>query len=201
MSIHSHLYNGSEYVDYDNFFIGHQYFETDDWEDGTVHYDGILYRDVPLQFDIRQDELVTDNFAGPLRIRLVSQKVRQFTLLGHTFVRIVSDSLQNTGVRTGFYDQLYAGGVTLLSKRNKIIEEYIENGKLVSEFIQKDRYYILKDGRYHSVKSKKSVLSLYADRRKELQKYLRENKVRFRENPEYAMVLMTRHYDSLTRPL
>lgn len=201
MSLSSHLYNGSEYVDYDVFIKGHQYYESDDWEDGSVHYDGTLYRDVPLLYDVVLDELITDNFAGPLRIRLVSQKVRQFSLPGHTFVRIVTDSLPDTGLRTGFYDQLHSGGVSLLCKRTKIIYEEIESGRVNKEFLSKDRYYIFKDGKYHPVKSKRSVLSLYAGHRKEIQKHLRANKVRYRENPETAMILMTRHYDSLTRPL
>jgi hypothetical protein len=114
MHLHSHLYNGSEYVDYDHYIDGHQYFGSDEWEDGTIHYDGTLYRQVPLLYDVRYDQVITENLAGPLRIRLVAEKVRYFTLLGHTFVRIVADSTTQGGVRTGFYDQLYDDRVQVL---------------------------------------------------------------------------------------
>jgi hypothetical protein len=39
-----------------------------------VHYDGTLYREVPLLYDVRLDQVITENLAGPLRIRLVPKK-------------------------------------------------------------------------------------------------------------------------------
>src|SRR5687767_14800174 len=46
------LNNGREYVDYDINIKGHQYFQTDEFEEGTVVYEGTLYKDIPLLYDI-----------------------------------------------------------------------------------------------------------------------------------------------------
>ncbi len=201
MDVHSHLYNGSEYVDYDNYIDGHQYFQSDEWEEGTIHYDGTLYRQVPLLYDVRLDQLVTENLAGPLRIRLVSEKVRYFNLLGHTFVRIVADSTQQGGVRTGFYDQLYEGNVQVLARRTKLIHEQITSGRVEREFFSRDRYFIRKAGQFYPVKRKGSVLGVFNDRKKELQRFLREQKIRYKQDPESAMVQLARQYDALTKSL
>ncbi len=201
MNMQSHLYNGSEYVDYDNYIEGFQYFGTDDWEDATIHYDGTLYRDVPLLYDIKLDQVITDNLAGPLRIRLVSEKIRYFTLLGHTFVRIVADSVQNPVVRTGFYDQLYAGNVQVLAKRIKLIHEQISNGQVERDFYERNRYFVKKEGKFYPVKGRGSVLGVFDDRKKALQKYLREKKIKYKRDPESAMVQMARYYDALTKSL
>ena len=201
MHLQSHLYNGSEYVDYDHYIEGHQYFESDEWEGGSVHYDGTLYRDVPLLYDVRLDQVVTENLAGPLRIRLVPEKVRYFTLLGHTFVRIVADSTTQGGMRTGFYDQLYDGNVQVLAKRVKLIHEQITSGRVERDFYERNRYYIRKGGQFYAVKRKGSVLGVFDDRKKELQKFLREQKIRYRKAPESAMVQLARQYDVLTKSL
>jgi hypothetical protein len=201
MHLHAHLYNGSEYVDYDNGIDGHPYFESDEWEDGAVHYDGTLYREVPLQYDVRLDQLVTENLAGPLRIRLVPEKVRYFTLLNHTFVRIVADSTLQGGVRTGYYDQLYDGRVQVLAKRVKLIHEQISSGRVERYFYGRDRHYIRKGDQFYPVKRKGSVLNVFDDRKRELQKFLREQKIRYKQNPEAAMVQLARQYDALTKSL
>jgi hypothetical protein len=201
MHLHSHLYNGSEYVEYDHYIDGHQYFGSDEWEDGVIHYDGALYREVPLLYDVKLDQVITENLAGPLRIRLVSEKVRYFTLLNHTFVRIVADSTQQGGVRTGFYDQLYDGNVQVLAKRVKLIHEQITSGRVERNFYSRDRHYIRKAGQFYPVKRKGSVLSVFDDRKKELQKFLREQKIRYKQNPEAAMVQLARQYDALTKSL
>jgi hypothetical protein len=201
MHLHSHLYNGSEYVDYDNYIDGHQYFESDELEDGVVHYDGALYQGVPLLYDVRLDQVITENLAGPLRIRLVSEKVRYFTLLNHTFVRIVADSTQQGGVRTGFYDQLYDGNVQVLAKRVKLIHEQVSSGRVEKHFYGRDRHFIRKAGQFYPVKRKSSVLRVFDDRKKELQKFLREQKIRFKQNPEATMVQLARQYDALTKSL
>ncbi len=201
MHLHAHLYNGSEYVDYDNRIDGHPYFESDEWEDGAVHYDGTLYRGVPLLYDVKLDQLVTENLAGPLRIRLVPEKVRYFTLLNHTFVRIVADSTGEGGVRTGFYDQLYDGGVQVLAKRVKLIHEQISSGQVERHFYGRDRHYIRKGNQFYPVKGKGSVLSVFDDRKRELQRFLREQKIRYKQNPEAAMVQLARRYDALTKSL
>jgi hypothetical protein len=201
MHLHSHLYNGSEYVDYDHYIDGHQYFGSDEWEEGTIHYDGTLYRQVPLLYDVRYDQVITENLAGPLRIRLVAEKVRYFTLLGHTFVRIVADSTTQGGMRTGFYDQLYDGRVQVLVKRVKLIHEQIASGQVDRDFYERNRYFLRKNGHFYSVKGKGSVLSVFDDRKRELQKFLREQKIRYKRDPESAMVQLARHYDALNKSL
>jgi hypothetical protein len=193
---YSHLYNGSAYVDYDISIDGHQYFISDDSEEGTVYYNGALYHDVPMLYDIRNDELIVDEYSFPHKIRLLAEKVSYFSVRNHNFVRIVADSLTNTAIKTGFYDQLYTGQIQLLAKRIKLINEEIASGKVEAEFVEKNQYFIWKDNRYFLVKSKKSVLKILGERKKELQKGLRENKLKFRTNKEEAMILMVKTYDA-----
>src|SRR5690348_16627231 len=58
----SHLYNGSQYIDYTPIGEEHPYFLTNDWTNGTVIYDGEKYENVPLLYDISADKLVVEHF-------------------------------------------------------------------------------------------------------------------------------------------
>jgi len=41
-----------------NFECGHPYFESDDWVEGTVHYDGDLYEGVAILYDLVSEKVV-----------------------------------------------------------------------------------------------------------------------------------------------
>src|SRR4030095_11137029 len=104
----SHLYNGSEYVDYDHKIKGNPFFASSYFADGSVFYDGILYHDVQMFYDILHDDVVIKNYNG-LPLILAKEKVHSFNFSGHQFVRAVSDSSNADFKISGFYDVLFDG--------------------------------------------------------------------------------------------
>ncbi|MBC7923212.1 MAG: hypothetical protein H7Z75_19205, partial [Ferruginibacter sp.] len=122
IGVHSSLYNGSQHVGYDPHVRSHPYLESDDWQAGSVRYDGVWYRDVSALYDIVGDELIIQHYNRGFEIQLLREKISHFSLPNHTFVRLVPDST-NAALRAGFYDQLYDGKVAVLAKRTKIVEE------------------------------------------------------------------------------
>ncbi|MBC7919685.1 MAG: hypothetical protein H7Z75_01200, partial [Ferruginibacter sp.] len=150
-------------------------------------------------YDIVGDELIIQHYNRGFEIQLLREKISHFSLPNHTFVRLVPDST-NAALRAGFYDQLYDGKVAVLAKRTKIVEESTTQGTTRKEFVSQDRYFIRKDQAYYPVKSKGSVMNVFKDRKKPLSKYLKEKKIRFREDPEYATVALARYYDTLGNP-
>ena len=59
---HSPLYNGREYVNYDKYITGNQFFLSDLLEEGSIMYDGVLYRNVSLLYDIVKEEVIVEHF-------------------------------------------------------------------------------------------------------------------------------------------
>lgn len=195
------LYNGIEYVDYDKYIKGHQFYESQDWENGAIHYDGVLYRNVPLHYDLMRDEVIVEHPNETGEIRLIPERVQYFSLLNHTFIRLVADSAKSSLGRTGYFDLLYDGNVQVLAKRSKEIEEKITNLAVNRTFLQKDRYFVQQSGVYHAVKSKKSVLKLFNEHKKTLAKNLRRDGIRFKTDRELAMIKLAGYYDALRKPL
>ena len=190
------LYNGSEYVEPEQTNEQHPFFISEDWVNGTVAYDGEVYENVPLLYDITSDKVITElHNANPLV--LVPEKLTRFSLSGHTFERIQNETINNTLPRTGYYDVLYNGKTKVISLRQKIRQEKIESIKDIEIFFdERPRYFILKNGSYFPVKSKISVLKLLPDKKHELKHFASRNKLRFRKNREMALTRLAEFYDT-----
>jgi hypothetical protein len=195
------LYNGPEYVDYTRWFVtrtGHQYFPSADKEVGNVRYNGHLYRGLPLRYDVVRDQLVTQHPTSPLTLALVSERVQEFSLGPYLFVRLPADSAGTSDMTAGFYQVLADGHAQVLAKRLKRMQTQTVNRNVNAQFYPKDKLYIKKAGLYYPVDSKGSVRRLFADREKEVQRYLKEQKLKFNKTQlEASVVLLTTYYNSL----
>ena len=190
----AHLYNGSGYETYDVHIKGNPFF-LPAMQSGSLYYDGMRYENLPMIYDIHHDELIINRYTQNFRIRLVNEKTSYFTLENHFFIRIVQDTSNNPVIPTGYYERLYDGNITALAKRRKRIDETILAEGLSSQFIEDDLFYIRKDNIYYAVRNKRGVLDIFRERKKEIKKFLRKNKIRFKDNPEYAIVRISGFYD------
>ncbi len=72
-----HLFNGKEDKGYAyRFDNGTPYFLTNDWSKGSLNYDGKVYENVSLLYDVVSDEVVYLYFDKISRIRLVNYNKR-----------------------------------------------------------------------------------------------------------------------------
>lgn len=194
----AHVYEGNQYINQDPRIKIHPYYVVDSLQTGSVVYKGVQYRNVDMIYDIVRDELVVQPPGGGYRLRLEADKITTFSLGPHRFARIVGDSV--AGIRTGFYEIIYNGKAKALAKRIKTIHEDISGGSYKGDYLLKDRYIIQKDGAFHEVKSKRSVLNVFPDQAKELRKYARANHLKFNdEKREVSISRITQRYDELTR--
>jgi hypothetical protein len=191
----AHLYNGVEYKDYDlkHDDIGHPYFMEDDWLTGSIEYDGQLYEHVDIMYNIVRDKVVIDHPYSHFKVELISEKIGRFTISDHTFVRLVKDSAHT--ISTGFYDELYNGETKVYVKRAKEIQENLSARVVILEFTDHNKFFIAKNGIYYQVKNKASVLKVFYDRKTMLRKYLSKNKIRFKQNREFALKASAKFYD------
>ncbi|MGZ3750070.1 MAG: hypothetical protein ACXVB0_12605 [Mucilaginibacter sp.] len=197
----SRLYNGHEYLPYDLHIKGTALFplDVDSWESGEVNYDGAYYKNVPMKYDIYKDVVVVLLYNKFSMFTLLSERVHDFTLAGHHFVRVEADSVNNNSdVITGFYDQLYGGKVEVLARRTKTIQNSSTTTATLETYFVADQEYYLRKGRtYYKVSSQSSFLNVLKDKKSALQQYIRENNIKFRRDPEGAMAKIASYYDHL----
>jgi hypothetical protein len=192
------LYNGKEYLPYPFTMEGQPYLDSDQMQTGSVTYEGILYPDIPVLYDLFRDLLVTKHYNPVFRISLLTEKVDSFTIASHHFIRLAPDSVLRKQIAPGFYELLYNGKTSVLAKRKKVVEQTTTVEKIKRSFLVKDSYFIKVNGNYYLVKSRAGLLDAFSGMRKEISKYLKRKTLRYRDEKEAALVAAAKHYDELT---
>lgn len=193
------LYNGKEYKDYLHpFEQGQPYFLTKEWSKGTVDYYGAIYDDVSILYDLIADEVIILSYNNISKINLFKDRLNAFSVSGHSFINIAKDSVAGTGLTAGFYDVLSKGKVTLLAKRTKNIQSYITQIVELKIF-EKDHLFLKKNTEYFTVNNKKSLLKQLGDKRAELQKFAKQNKLKFGKSPENSINKLVEYYNQIIK--
>lgn len=196
----SGVYRGTEYTGYPfRLKSGHQFFESADISYGSVFYDGVLYENVPMRFDIIKDQLVVRYVDQVSGISLHNEKIDFFSIHNHNFIHIKGDNPNSPSIPPGFYDHVYNGGIDVLVNRSKgTLKEVSVEGNFITILKQKNNFFLKKDGVYYPVENSGSVLKILGSKQKEIQEYLKKSNVKFRKDPENAIVRMVKYYDLLT---
>ncbi|RSK49477.1 hypothetical protein [Hymenobacter rigui] len=197
----SRLYNGTEYVNYARYYqasVGNQFFVSPDEAVGEIEYDGRLYGNIPLRYDLRTDQVIVKQPTSSFYVQLVPERVKRFSVHGHQFVRLEADSANAQGIRSGFYDLLLDKQVKVFARRTKQMQTQPSQNVTKAEFYAFTQYLIQVNNALHSVKSKGSVISLFPERRKELQRYAHDNRLAFtKETREQDIIRLADYYTSL----
>ncbi|HWZ02543.1 MAG TPA: hypothetical protein VNX40_02970 [Mucilaginibacter sp.] len=197
----SALYNGTEYTFYDPIVTGNAYFsDMKAFTPGSVNYNGITFRQVPMLYDIYSDQLVVLLYNNFTKFVLVKEKVKSFDYLDHHFINIDADSLaNNTIIQSGYYDELYNDKLQVLVKRKKDVQTTSSQTTMEQYYNPVKSYYLRKNNVYYIISSKGSMLDILKDKKKQLQQYIRTSQINFRKDPEEAMVKIASYYDQLSK--
>jgi hypothetical protein len=193
----SPLYNGSQYASYGFVFkSGSPYFISEQFNDGSVVYDGILFSNLPLLYEDLSEFLVTKK-DGYL-LQLINARISSFVISGHQFIRLIADS-SNRGIsKTGFYEILYPGRSTVLKKTSKDIQEVASIYEGVLHFIEEsDSYFIKRGNVFIRVRSVNELLDVFHDHQKDIQHFIKKNKLKFRKDKENILIKVAGYYDQI----
>ncbi len=192
----SHLYRGLGFEFYDILSPSKPYFKDSIvFANGSVNYDGAVYKNIPLLYDLYKQLLVTYLYNGTSKISLFNDYVTEFDLHGHHFINYKPDSV-NRKMDAGFYDVIYNGKHQLLVRRTKSRQE--ESLTLKKIFIPSTDYYIKVDNKYIAVNSKGKLLDVLKDKKKELKKHISNSNLDFSENKERAILSIVTYYDQIS---
>jgi hypothetical protein len=191
----SEIYNGAAYEAAPAAYKGSVYFQNKNYPTpATIRYNGILYKNIPLLYDIYSDVMVAsslNNFYYILR----AEKVSDIYLSGHHFIYLND---QTDGLKPGFYDQLYAGTITVLVRRTKLVSNNVTLQAVEVTYRDNNEIYLKKQGKYSQVNSKSSVMNILKDKEKELNQYISSNKIKYNKDKEASIAAIAEYYDQIT---
>ena len=195
LSGNSKVFNGVEYVNplAKKRVMGHPNFISDDWQDGLLSFDGQLYENVALQYNLLLNKVLIENVQSHATIELRNEMVDYFQIDNHTFVGLAG-AIEGES-KDMFFDRLYNGVVKVYVKRYKTIKETADQKVMVTEFLEKRKFYLFKDGRYINITNKKSALNAFEAQKTAMKKLLSQQNINFRTTPELALVTMATYYD------
>jgi len=186
----SNAYSGSEYVSplKDKKVIGDPYYIDFDWQLGSVLYSGHWYDSVPLRYDMANDQLLIEYAQGYESILLNTERISQFKIYNHTFVRLTFNPDNN--IKEGFYDLLYSGSSNVYAKRSKYIKDIMDQNIMKVEFVEKTKYFLNKNNQYFIVDKKRDLWTIFPSQKTAIRKRLSSEKISFKSNPKRALVLV-----------
>lgn len=174
---------------YDQYFTrlsanGHPYY---DLKGISVEYNAIEYRNITFLYDTYLDEVVVLRPDEKNWITLNKNRVSQLNLGGHIFryVKNVSE------LKDGFY-QVAATGPTV-----QLLVKWTKSFR-ASAWTQKVTLFIVKEKAY-PVKSQKSLLHILDDRQSEIRQFIKENRLKFKQDNVEDYSKVVRYYSSLVQ--
>lgn len=171
------LYNGTEYIKQFDQTKGTPFFPSEK-TNGAVFYFGNWYQNLDLLYDIQDDEVITRDILGLLKMRLTKEKLEEFYIEGHHFVKI-----KLTTPAGEFYEQFYKGQRSLLMQWRKVTESDDPQNQ---KYILRKTLFVLDKGEIIPLSSTSDLFSIDPKHQKELKKVYRDQKLSFKKNPVNA---------------
>ncbi|MGB0177118.1 MAG: hypothetical protein ACPF9D_08125, partial [Owenweeksia sp.] len=191
------LFKGKAYDNYTYYIAGTAFFERDEWQEGSLYYDGVLYTGLSLKMELVQGKPVIFYKDLVFPIMPSPERISWFTLGNSRFERLVRANDESAVPETGFYQLAYAGSTSLWIKHEKEIKSEIRERQLRYWFEAKSTYYIEKDNEFHRIRGRGSLLRALAEHRNEIKAHLKDMDLSVRKNPELAIREAMRYYDEL----
>ena len=167
-------------------------------ENGTITYEGITFSNIPMYYDMVEDELIIlhKNKEGYEElVQLYKEKIDSFKIYDQHFIHYQSNQIEN--LESGFYQMLFQGKIALIKQITKNAQSEFSQEEITTYFIEKERYYLLHDENVFQVNDKRSLLKHLSDQKDILVEYIKTQSLRFKENKESDMIKLIKYYDQI----
>jgi len=172
-----------------------KFFKSPDFLLGSVIYDEQPYYNLDMKYNVFEDELLvrTEDRVGGATLQLFKNKIKEFTIEGHKFLKIEDTSLDIN--IAGFYEvSLENERFILLTKHKKKDFNRKDRSKLYYEFLDlRKQQVLLYENSYHIIKSKKTIMKLFPGHKKEIDSFYRvARSLRNSDTDKFILALMKR---------
>lgn len=175
---------------------GISYYDTA-WAVGSfiMFKDTTLYKGIPARYDIQRN-VVEIKFKVGMRV-LESVQVNSFALQKNELARVVFVNVQNFSTEDklkGFFEMLSSGKLNLMANAKVWVKQPTYNpaldvGSKDTELIREEKLYTARDGKAQRFSaSKKNILELMADKKPEMEAYLKQNQPDLKNKTQLARV-------------
>lgn len=157
----THVLTGRDYQLKYLYAVNSQFFNDQYPSKGSLVYDGILFPDITIQYDLYAQKVVVllESNTRDKYISINNSGISKFSIGNSCFVNLPGDSI----ITKGIYQESFAGHLsTLYVKRIKIKRETIENKRRITwKFSSEDRYFIRNRFGTFEISNKKEFINAF----------------------------------------
>jgi hypothetical protein len=194
--IDQEIYNGREHLGYAASIEGIAYYQTKEWQPGTIVYRDVFYPEVFLKYDLVQNEVIIRHFNGGMGITLFTPRIKEFSLAGKKFIHFTGS--KNSNLPPGLYEELEKGTISLYVNRSKSIFESTSGLQIERKFIESNTYYALKDGIWYKIRKDGTLFDLVRDKKNEIKNDLKKKGLKYKKNQEATLKEIVSYYNNAT---
>jgi hypothetical protein len=192
----AHLYTGEAYSRYDPGVKGDPFYLFNQMQNGDLFYDDVLYKDVPLLFDIVRQKVIINRYHDNTRIQLLNEKIKYFTLGGHRFENFSLASGKDGSISKDIYEVVFSGKAAILANRLKNIKHGLKADDPYT-FTEEDVLYVRNGSNLFQINNRKAVLPAFNDKKELIKTFIRKKHLKFKKNIEKDLIMIAAYYDKL----
>lgn len=189
------LYNGYQYVNSSLRAVNVPFWGSDSFTIGNIQYDNSYYEQVPMKYDLVNQNVVIVNAKDQSQISLVNEKISSFELTGHHFIMLRPEKINASEMEPGFYDCLYSGNTTVWARRTKKYELPQKAEEQNGNFKETAIYYIQVDNNFYPVSSKRDVLKALKNKSDAVNQFIKSNDLSFKKDLEQTLIKVVTYFD------
>lgn len=194
-----HLYHGRQYVSAPVYIAGSPNYR--DWEilyDCDVVFDGLLYEQIPLMYDLVNDVLVTSHPHRQAYLELHAHLISEFRIDEDHFVHIRDHEV----LSPGFYQVLHDGSDYLCYARySRSVALYRGGTTMERRYVSTTRFFVRsKDpgSDFTEVRRWRDLMALDPAERRGIRRHLRQSDLRFRKDPVETVAAVLSYLEGLS---
>ncbi|MDF0707841.1 hypothetical protein [Flagellimonas okinawensis] len=169
----------------------HPFFLQSDFTEADFVFDGQPYFGQNVKYHVHLDELLATPKYRPtgLLVRLVKNKVEEFTIEGHRFIKL--DVNIEGAEQYGYVEVLESSGENLLLKKyTKKRVETRKESQVVIEYEDTVDYILLYQGVLEDANSRGNWNSIFTEKKKDLRSFFKENRIAYRTDKDTFFKLL-----------
>ncbi len=177
--------------------VGHPYFLSARFEPAVVYIQKHRFRNVQLQYNIEDDIFILTSKlqSGQPAFMELNRSVDSIDFMGSRFVS--AHKLGVKGLDAGYYEQITTDNFLFLIKYYKNAEVVHLQPKKYSKIFR--HYYILENGEWIKVSSKKSFTSYFGVHKSTIRKYFRKNNIKYKTCNRKELIGLIKYSNELQK--
>ncbi|KRD60069.1 hypothetical protein ASE40_13420 [Flavobacterium sp. Root935] len=181
---------------------GKNRYYTEEFNLGDISYEGQIYSNVNLKYDILLDQVIykQNGSSENLPINLITQKVDYFFIKNKKFVNLKEESVKFPSLIKGIYEETYVGdNVSLYTKHFKEKVKSLQSDVVYYNYIYKINYFIKYKNYFYKVESEKDFKKIFPDYKKEINGIYKTDKKLEDSNKNQFMENLTKQINGLLK--